>query len=1114
MPDAADSVIQNIKDANPVSAMVGAAKGIAAKVENEVEGAPAVLMQRPQAQAQFVNQHKEADNQGLLREYYQQHPEFASADPIRAKRLGIEPPPQQQAQPAQNEETAPRAGQHPSQLSPGQQQKTPQAWGQEQQAVEGTSGSEVEETTGDKAVDFGASLPGSAVAAGAEAVGVSPQHAQTAGNVLNLGIMGAGIIRAGVIGGAALYGLYKFAETPEQLAIAAENARLGAGEVTPQGPTEMGAGEAAPPKGPTSVEGEPAPRKVTPETMYTTGTEAPGKDVTPEKPKALPSPEEPAEAGEEGGPVAAEGGKAAAQGAAPASAGQPESVGAAALTSKRDMAEDMSVAHTMPDLIARAHETPLSKEEFNGFKVSPDSETGHPTLTEPVNMVDALRISHYAGQQVGALQDAAKSAQAAIDSGAEDAGLTKAFIQKTAEVRDEVLPVWSGMRHQIGLALKVLGRPTSDMRNLLLNTRDLLSEVDYSQPGQLMNKLANLKPEDQTAMLAKINQPNFWEHLSTLWQAQKLGLNTALKKWSSDAMMTVYQPMERYAAAAYSQTLGTGEVTFAQANAYLRGGISAIQDGMKIGRASERANKPLFDSQMGFGEAAHKALGSAGTRLEGTWLGHAYDLYANLIHELGGRRILYPDQTAKYIHYTAERHALAMEAAENEVGAGTSAQRQAAYEHFLDNPTKDMQEKAFDYARAQTFSSSMQQLKWVQDFRKTPAGRILLPFFPTPVNILSRGVQGVGLGPLTAQWRGMYAAGGAQRDLAMARNGLGLLMAGTLVHHWMAGRINGAPPTNPDMRKLWTASGHQPYSIELGNHTLGLGNLPEPIGDMLGLVADTANTAQQMPVDYDDPNTGILHQRLDNVGNSLTMALMGQIHNASFFRTLSDVVHFIGDDKSAPADRIGYLRDLAGGVVPTVATDIAHWWDPIHREIRGNLDQLKSEVPGVSKTLPSDVDLFGRDAVYPLGSAGMSLDLLSSPKATGIEHDPVTDELLRLQPTVPAAPKAIGGPNRGPMSQDNPRYGTPLTPDEQHAFKVIRGQLKDDDGKDMHGALAEMMNGKGYKDANDIVRRQMIDEVFTQRQGMAREFLQEKSTNLQQRVQHRQEQRQQMMGAQ
>lgn len=1164
MADPAQNIIQSVKDINPVGAVKDAVSGVIEKVGlsggtynntpnarrpemyfNEPASAdePAVLMTKPSAQAQFVNQHQESNAQALLRDYYQKHPEFAAADPIRAKRLGVEP------------------------QQPQQQQKTPQQSEAEREQVEGPA-PEIEPATG---------LIGEGAAKIGEAAGMTPQHAATMGGVVNTAVGILGLLR-----GSPFFKGYRFTETPEQLVMAAENMKNGAGEAAA------------------------APRSVTPETMYTTGTEAPGKPVGPgaEEISGLPAPE-PAETvgpqmtGEEiksdtlptaqhfeklqENPAVGEAAKQTAAKMEPAikdldtgevydsaknhgevydkmpdevkdheldsggfldkgeyvsrkealnriaaaqdQGAQPraESVGAAALNPQRSMEEDLSVAHTMPDLIARAHETPLTKEQFGGFKVSPDSETGHPVLTEPVNMVDALRISHYAGQRVGELQDIAKTSEAAQQAGTLTPEMTKAFTDKVAEIRDQVLPVWSGMRHQIGLALKVLGKPTSELRATLLNARDLLSDVDYSQPGQLMQKLANLDVDGQTKLLAKINQKGFWDHLSTLWQAQKLGPNTALKKWTSDALMSVYQPIERYAGAAYSQTLGSGEITFSQANAYLRGAIGSIQDAMRIGRASERADKPLFDAQMGFGEAAHRALGSAGTKLEGTWLGHAYDLYANLIHELGGRRILYPDQTAKYIHYSAQNAANAMEAAEREVGAtGTAAQKQAAFEHFLANPTKEMQENAYDYARAQTFSSAMQQLKFVQEFRKTPAGKIMLPFFPTPVNILSRGVQGVGLGPLTAQWRGMYAAGGAQRDLAMARNGLGFLMAGALVHHWMAGRIVGELSPNPDIRKLQTAQGLQPYSVLLGNYGIDLGNLPEPIGDMLGLVANTADTAQQLPVDFNDPNNSILHQRLDNIGNALTMALVGQLHNASFFRMLSDVVHFIGDDKSPPADRIKYLRGIAGGISPTVLTDLAHWWDPIHREIRSNLDQLRSEVPGVSSgipalgipALPPDVDLFGRDAIYPLGSAGLTLDLLSSPKITGVEHDRVTDELLRLQPTIPPVPKSIMGPQRGPMSPDSPKYGTPLTPEEQHQFKVLRGTLTDADGNNLHDALGEMMMGKAYKDANDNVRHAMVDEVLTQYQGMAKEHMIEGSPGLQQRIQQRQEQRAVMMGAQ
>lgn len=68
----------------------------------------------------------------------------------------------------------------------------------QQQAVEGFSGSEAAETTGDKAVDFAAALPGSAVEMGARAAGVAPEHAAMAGNVTNAAMMGYGLVKGGI----------------------------------------------------------------------------------------------------------------------------------------------------------------------------------------------------------------------------------------------------------------------------------------------------------------------------------------------------------------------------------------------------------------------------------------------------------------------------------------------------------------------------------------------------------------------------------------------------------------------------------------------------------------------------------------------------------------------------------------------------------------------------------------------------------------------------------------------------------------------------------------------------------------------------------------------------
>lgn len=795
---------------------------------------------------------------------------------------------------------------------------------------------------------------------------------------------------------------------------------------------------------------------------------------------------------------------------------QPQSVGAAALTDKRSMEEDLSVAHTMPDMIARAQATPLSREEFQSFEVGHDVDEGHYTLTQPINMIDALRISHYAGQQYGALMDSGKAMQQAIDAGAENPTLTKAFMNQLAHMRDDVLPRWSGMRHQIGLALRVLGKPTSDIRNSLLNIRNLLSEVDDSEPGQVFKQLQGMSAENQTAVLKKIAQPGFFQHFATLIQAQLLGPNTAVKKAGSDLLMLAYQPIERYVGAAISQTVGSGELTTAQASAWLRGVIENVSNARAIGAASERADKPLFDSQMGFGEAAHKALGSAGTSIEGTPLGYMYDFYANLIHELGGRRIIYPDQMAKYLHYSGSVSAQAMEKVEQQLGADApAAARDELWRKLRANATPEMQQRGYDDARAGTFSRQMQQLKWVQEFRKTAIGKILLPFFGTPVNIGSKALQYTGLGPLSSEWRADFSAGGARADLATARQLLGSGLSAAIAHHYLAGSITGARPGNPELAKLWTQEGHQPYALSIGDHKMELGNLPEPLGDMFAIAVDTAQTAQQLPVDDSDPDTSEKLQRLSNIGQSLALAVGSQVHNMSFFKTISNLLSFIGDRSASPSDRMKYIQGMSSMLAPTAGRDIAHWWDPIHREVRGNLDQLMSEIPGVSKTLPSDVDLFGRDAMYPLGSAGNTLDLLSSPKLTGIEKDPVTDELLRLNRTqpinIPGAPKSIMGPATGSAL----RQGVPLTPEEQHEFKVLRGTLKDFDGLNLHDGLQAMFNSDNYKEKPDTIKHEMVDKFITMRHAIAIEHMTDEkigNQGLLQRMQQRGEKRSQLLG--
>lgn len=103
-------------------------------------------------------------------------------------------------------------------------QRTPEEGAAMQKSVEGYSGSEAAETTGDKTIDYAAGLPGSVVTTGLKAAGVSDQHAEMAGNVTNLGLFGVGAAKgiAGAVKG--ISGMMKGGEAVAEGAKAVEGA--------------------------------------------------------------------------------------------------------------------------------------------------------------------------------------------------------------------------------------------------------------------------------------------------------------------------------------------------------------------------------------------------------------------------------------------------------------------------------------------------------------------------------------------------------------------------------------------------------------------------------------------------------------------------------------------------------------------------------------------------------------------------------------------------------------------------------------------------------------------------------------------------------------------------
>src|SRR3546814_11622735 len=72
------------------------------------------------------------------------------------------------------------------------------------------------------------------------------------------------------------------------------------------------------------------------------------------------------------------------------------------------------------------------------------------------------------------------------------------------------------------------------------------------------------------------------------------------------------------------------------------------------------------------------------------------------------------------------------------------------------------------------------------------------------------------LAPMVKEWRRDFAAGGARRDLAIAKVMVGSGVGATIAELAAKGIVTGSAPSDDKQRRLLLATGWQPYSNKIG----------------------------------------------------------------------------------------------------------------------------------------------------------------------------------------------------------------------------------------------------------------------------------------------------------
>lgn len=413
------------------------------------------------------------------------------------------------------------------------------------------------------------------------------------------------------------------------------------------------------------------------------------------------------------------------------------------------------------------------------------------------------------------------------------------------------------------------------------------------------------------------------------------------------------------------------------------------------------------------------------------------------------RALAAEDELFKAMARRMELTGLAVRQAHSEGLSGDAAKARMA--DLIANPPDDMLAKSFEYGRYLTFQTPLPPHGLTSSISRAAQNNLLIklvvPFTRTPVNILRYAAERSPVAPLMKSYRADIAAGGARRDLAVARviAGSGLM---ALSMQWAAaGHLTGGGPADQSAERLMRADGWQPYSVRIGDRYYSYARL-DPLATTLGVAADFAELQSHMT-----------EKQSDQVAMLLATATANNLANKVWFSGAIDL-------SQAISDPIRYGRSYASRmaaslVTPAVMGQAARTIDPTLREARTLLDAIKARVPGLSSTLLPQRDVWGAPIVR---EGGVGPDAASPIWTSTAKNDPVNAALL-------AAGISIGKPQRGDMNDVT--------------FNVYQKLA----GMEAHRRLLNVLNSGEWKRLDASGREKVTRKAVSEARKMARELL-------------------------
>lgn len=539
----------------------------------------------------------------------------------------------------------------------------------------------------------------------------------------------------------------------------------------------------------------------------------------------------------------------------------------------------------------------------------------------------------------------------------------------------------------------------------------------------------------------------------------------------------------------------------------LRNGVT---EGLQLSATSFRTNQPSdFAQKVELQRMPQESMGETLQRITGvgqdTWMGKAMDYYGTAV-TLPGRALMSEDEFFKGVFYRMQLNALIerrgksvyRDAIANGVSeADAIALKQAEITSLFENPPKDLDDSAMEFARRGTFTGELPpNLAALQKVFNHPALKIVVPFFKTPANIGLEVIERTPFAPISSRFREDIAKGGIYRDMALAKVTLGSTLLATFALMSGEGEITGGGPKRAAQRQAWERTGAKPYSFKIGNNYYSYQGL-EPIGAFIGMAADYAEYAIEEP-DSD---------KVAQVFMGMAYGLYEYMKEQPYLQGIAEVTKALGLARgSGETDGAKVVNEITkqigqfviggsplpgtsalGGAVERLlspeATNVNASPD-LPMGLRGLVtawNRYRSRLPYYNQALPEDLNLWGDPKMQASGTlaerywVGTWLPTRVSPD----QFSDVDDELVRLGSPVGMPESKVGfqiGQGEGAISGD-----VELDAYQKHRLLTIYG--KETNAKD---DILRLIRTPGFDLLSKADQQQQVQRLHSKYMNIAK----------------------------